>query len=350
MTTLTPAHLKDLLSAVLPADRIHVLASGGFRVAPQSPQQVAQLLATCQGEKTGQTFPCPIPLSVDKLTAQALPLPLWLDLSELTSVRFHWPADLTIQVETGITLGELNALLATHGQRYPLSYSPEIRLLEILGDDRPAPETGVPGSQFSYPRDTVLGLEVVTTEGHVTKCGGHVVKNVTGYDLNKLYVGSRHTLGVITAATLRVQPLPNNFSQPQSGGVWGEAASLALELTVPLGKFSALCRAVESLLPIDAPALQLWPDAGLCYLIWSKEAPPQASTLASFLEALKPLLNELEGQCLVPVFPDRLLAVVNPLLLPEDPVARSLMAAIKHRLDPANIMRHRQLPFEGERV
>jgi glycolate oxidase FAD binding subunit len=65
---------------------------------------------------------------------------------------------------------------------------------------------------FGAPRDAVLGLEVALATGERTRCGGRVVKNVTGYDLNKLYTGSLGSLGVIEAAWLRLQPRPEAVS------------------------------------------------------------------------------------------------------------------------------------------
>jgi glycolate oxidase FAD binding subunit len=59
---------------------------------------------------------------------------------------------------------------------------------------------------FGRPRDVVLGCEVVLADGLRTRCGGRVVKNVTGYDMAKLYVGSLGSLGVITGAWLRLRP------------------------------------------------------------------------------------------------------------------------------------------------
>jgi len=64
------------------------------------------------------------------------------------------------------------------------------------------------GPRFGHPREIVLGLEVVLASGARTRCGGRVVKNVTGYDLAKLYIGSFGSLGVIEAAWLRLRPLP----------------------------------------------------------------------------------------------------------------------------------------------
>ena len=64
------------------------------------------------------------------------------------------------------------------------------------------------GPRFGHPREIVLGLEVTLASGARTRCGGRVVKNVTGYDLGKLYIGSFGSLGVIEAAWLRLYPLP----------------------------------------------------------------------------------------------------------------------------------------------
>ena len=68
--------------------------------------------------------------------------------------------------------------------------------------------TAAPGPRFPAPRDAVLGLDVVLASGARTRCGGRVVKNVTGYDLAKLYVGALGSLGVIESAWLRLRPVP----------------------------------------------------------------------------------------------------------------------------------------------
>lgn len=68
--------------------------------------------------------------------------------------------------------------------------------------------TAAPGLCFGHPRDVVLGLETVLATGERVRCGGRVVKNVTGYDLAKLYLGSLGSLAVIEAAWLRLLPAP----------------------------------------------------------------------------------------------------------------------------------------------
>ncbi len=83
---------------------------------------------------------------------------------------------------------------------------------------------------FGRVRDQVLGLEVVLGSGERTRCGGRVVKNVTGYDMAKLYVGSHGTLCVISHAWLRLRPLPERslvVAAPVAAGAAGFAAGLA---------------------------------------------------------------------------------------------------------------------------
>jgi hypothetical protein len=131
---------------------------------------------------------------------------LRLDMHRLTSVRKVSPDDFIIRVESGLTCHALQILLAEQHQELPLAYLPETPLWAILGEDRPSLETGLTAG---YPRDAVLAIEIATPDGQLTQCGADVVKNVTGYDLNKLYVGADHTLGIITAVTLKLSPKPD---------------------------------------------------------------------------------------------------------------------------------------------
>jgi glycolate dehydrogenase FAD-binding subunit len=115
-------------------------------------------------------------------------------------------ADMTITVEAGMTLARLSAILAGQGQRL---------LVEAPFPDRATlggiytTNTGGP-RRFGAgrPRDQIIGVSFVTSEGVVVKGGGRVVKNVAGYDLPKLLTGSMGTLGIITQLTLKVRPIP----------------------------------------------------------------------------------------------------------------------------------------------
>jgi hypothetical protein len=206
-TTLTLSPVTDLGAAVaeVPVEALRtpeVLqpmrqdGKDGFRMRPESDIQVARILQLATEAEQ--------PLALCRADAGALEQPVWLDLTRINAVKRHRISDFTLTVEAGITLGDLDALLRPHGQQFPLQYPERTVLADVLAEDRPSLETGWMG----YPRDYVLGLEVATPDGQITRCGGEVVKNVTGYDLNKLYVGSHHTLGVITTATLKLTALP----------------------------------------------------------------------------------------------------------------------------------------------
>ena len=124
----------------------------------------------------------------------------------LNSVLEYEPADLTVTVETGIRLAELQSELAKHRQYLALNppYADRCTLGGIIA-------TNTSGSlrlRHGTARNQVLGLKVVHANGTVVKSGGKVVKNVAGYDLNKLYIGAFGTLGIITEVALKLSPIP----------------------------------------------------------------------------------------------------------------------------------------------
>ncbi len=105
----------------------------------------------------------------------------------------------------GTPLTELRAAVNAGGWELPLDAPGRG---STLGGTLAAAAIGPRALGFGLPRDLVLGLEVVLGDGARTRCGGRVVKNVTGYDLAKLYTGSLGTLGVIASAWLRLRPRP----------------------------------------------------------------------------------------------------------------------------------------------
>ncbi len=131
---------------------------------------------------------------------------LVLSTSRLDQVLEYEPADLTVTVEAGIRLEALQAKLAEHGQY--LSLDPPYADRCTIGGITATNASGPSRLRFGGARDLVLGMRVVQSSGTVVKSGGKVVKNVAGYDLNKLYLGSFGTLGVITEVSLKLQPLP----------------------------------------------------------------------------------------------------------------------------------------------
>jgi len=129
-----------------------------------------------------------------------------LETNRLTRLLEHEAPDLTCHVEAGLTLAALQAQLATKGQW--LAFDPPDAGQATLGGLLASNASGPKRLRYGSARDLVIGLHVVQANGEVARSGGRVVKNVAGYDLNKLYIGSLGTLGVIVEANFKLQPLP----------------------------------------------------------------------------------------------------------------------------------------------
>ena len=124
----------------------------------------------------------------------------------INKVRYYEPADLTAGVGAGMALDELQNLLKADGLWLPLDRSGSGRA--TLGGVVATNASGPLRHFYGAPRDMVVGMQVATTEGKLIRTGGRVVKNVAGYDLGKLLIGSYGTLGVITEVNLKLFPLP----------------------------------------------------------------------------------------------------------------------------------------------
>ena len=129
-------------------------------------------------------------------------------MTRLNRVLAYDPGDLTLSIEAGVPLCDVQRTLAEHGQFLPLEV-PFMNRTTVGGTIASGVDS--PLRQFyGTARDYILGLEFVTGEGIAAKSGGRVVKNVTGYDIHKLLAGSLGTLGVITRINLRTFPRPSN--------------------------------------------------------------------------------------------------------------------------------------------
>jgi glycolate oxidase FAD binding subunit len=133
---------------------------------------------------------------------------LVLSLRRLTRLIEHEPGDLTVTAEAGITVAALQAELGGRGQW--LSLDPPEAERATLGGVIATNAAGPRRQLYGTARDLLIGVTIVTGEGAVVRGGGKVVKNVAGYDLPKLFVGSYGTLGVIVEATLKVRPRPEH--------------------------------------------------------------------------------------------------------------------------------------------
>ena len=127
-------------------------------------------------------------------------------MTSLNGLIAHAAADLTVSVQAGMTLGGLQERLAEQGQYLPLQVPLPHR--STIGGCLATAVSGPWRLAYGTPRDWLIGSSVVLADGTQAKSGGQVVKNVTGYDLNKLYTGSMGTLAVIVSATFKIAPVP----------------------------------------------------------------------------------------------------------------------------------------------
>ena len=116
----------------------------------------------------------------------------------------HEQDDLTAVAPAGVTLGEIQEKLASKGQWIPLD--PPLSERATIGGVLAVGTGGPLRTRYGLPRDFVLGMTVLRADGELVRAGGRVVKNVTGYDLMRLWCGSLGTLGIITEVALRVLP------------------------------------------------------------------------------------------------------------------------------------------------
>ena len=131
-----------------------------------------------------------------------------LDLSAMDAVVAYEPDDFTITVEAGMPLAALQRRLAEQGQFAPLDQAQFERA--TVGGIVALGRGGLRRRAFGYPRDWVIGMRMARADGRLIKGGGRVVKNVSGYDLPKLFCGSLGTLGAIVEVTFKLRPLPTS--------------------------------------------------------------------------------------------------------------------------------------------
>jgi glycolate oxidase FAD binding subunit len=131
-----------------------------------------------------------------------------LSTARLNAVLEYAWSDLTVTVEAGRTMKQLQETLAAHGQR--LALDPLWPSRATVGGVLSTNDSGVLRLRFGSLRDLIIGVTLALPDGTLAKSGGKVVKNVAGYDLPKLATGALGTLGVISSATFRLHPLPQD--------------------------------------------------------------------------------------------------------------------------------------------
>ncbi|MGA8575982.1 MAG: FAD-binding oxidoreductase [Candidatus Cybelea sp.] len=174
------------------------------RVAPKNAQSLAKVLARCDrdgrkvrvaggGTLAGMGYP---PERVD----------VTLSTAQLTGVAANERADLVVAVRAGMPIQDVATLLAAQGQFIPFD-APNPQYA-TLGGTLAAGWLGPRRHAYGRLRDYLLGSTIVLADGTIARAGGMVVKNVAGYDMTRLYVGSFGTLGVLVQANFKSIPMP----------------------------------------------------------------------------------------------------------------------------------------------
>ena len=129
-----------------------------------------------------------------------------LCLDRLSRIVEFDAANLVVSAEAGVRMADLQQLLATKREVLPLDCARMDR--RTVGGIIATNASGPSRLLYGTARDLVLGLRVVLGSGERVRCGGKVIKNVSGYDMTKVFIGSLGTLGIITEVTFKLLPMP----------------------------------------------------------------------------------------------------------------------------------------------
>ena len=173
---------------------------------PESTAQVSQILKLCHVHRIGV-----VPVGGNTsycggATPSSAGNEIVVSLSRLKGIRHIDPDNYTLTVEAGCVLAEVQQAAEASERLFPLSLGSEGSCQ--IGGNLSTNAGGTAVLRYGMARDLVLGLEVVLPDGRVLDDLNALRKNNTGYDLRDLFIGAEGTLGIITAATLKLYPLP----------------------------------------------------------------------------------------------------------------------------------------------
>ncbi|MCD7441043.1 FAD-binding protein [Streptomyces lincolnensis] len=216
---------------------------------------------------------------------------LVLDLSGMHRILELSADDQLAVVEPGVITAELDRAAGVHGLRY--APDPASAAWSTIGGNIATNAGGLRCAKYGVTRDSVLGLEAVLADGTVVRTGRRTVKGVTGYDLTALLTGSEGTLAVITAATLRLRPVPVATATLAACFASFEAAAEASYAITRAGVEPALAELVDGpvLHAID-PALR---ERGAALLVVQCDGAGAAAEAKAVAELLAPLATTVEA-------------------------------------------------------
>ncbi len=257
-----PSNLHQSVNGAITIDG--VIASDWF--TPATAAEVAELLADASARDQAV-------VPVGGRTALGLGnLPERVDLAlsteHLSEIIDYEPTDLVLSVGAGARLGDVQTILGEHGQRLPID--PPGGANATIGGVIATARWGPMRYSAGTLRDLLIGISVAHPSGTVSKAGGMVVKNVSGYDMPRLYHGSLGTLGIVTSANFKVLPRPRaeatiltGYAEPNSAFAAGasqrtnHSGLAALEVSRQDGVWTLAARIEGREQTVDAIARQI---------------------------------------------------------------------------------------------
>ena len=234
-------------------------------VEPHGPEALAESLGWCSRE--GRTVV--LRGGATKLSWGRRPesVDVILSTGRLNRLVAHRHGDLTATMEAGIRVVDLNRELARHGQWLPV----DAAFGEAtIGGTIATNDSGPLRHRHGSARDLLLGVQLATTDGRLVKAGGHVVKNVAGYDLGKLMSGSFGSLAAIVTATFKLAPLPPATATLLSAFDGSSSLNAALHAIAPVLKtvtfFIAAVEGLANFWKMLKSSLQSRTDSGKSFL------------------------------------------------------------------------------------
>lgn len=205
-----------------------------------------------------------------------------IGLEKLDRLVEHDDANLTATAQAGMRVASFQEILGQRGQFLPVD--PPLPRRATLGGVVAANTNGPRRMMYGGVRDLVIGMKMALATGEQIKAGGKVVKNVAGYDLGKLFVGSLGTLGIITELTFRMAPLPESTASFVASGAQDRCGRFAYELAR-----AQLLPAAVTILSAGAVKAPGHDPSRQAVVIW----------LEGFEEAIARHLRDLEGLALL---------------------------------------------------
>ena len=263
---MNPERLEGLLAGIVGAD--HIVAAelcAPYAVDDKVPKAVvfpadAQEISEVMKLASSERFSVVPWGSGTKIGLGGIParVDLVVGLKRLNQIIDYGPGDLTATFQAGMLLREAQTSLHSSGQFLP--FDPAHCERATIGGILATNSSGPWRHQYGSARDLVIGIRVVHADGTLTKGGAKVVKSVSGYDMNKLYVGSLGTLGIILEATLRLYPLPAVERTWIALFLTGEAAACAVAQVL---HSTLVCARVELLSSFAAQSVGRQADCAL---------------------------------------------------------------------------------------